>query len=385
MPGREYPAGEGAYPRGVIRIPLPFLGKRESRGETPSPDTRGGGNGDAAVAGGPDEGWHDGGARPPNPEKTLRRLEWTVIRRLDGLLQGDYRTLFRGFGLELADLREYQFGDDVRHIDWNVTARMQVPYVRQYVEEREVTAWFLLDLSPSVDFGTAQTLKRNLLVDFVTVLARLLTRHGNRVGAILYTDRTERVIPPRTGRAQVLRIVNDLLAQPPLKRAPLTDLAALLEGALRAFRRRSLVFVVSDFISGPGWERPLGLLAQRNEVLAVRLYDPREMELPDVGPVILEDAETGEQLYIDTHDRSFRRRFAESAQRREHDLRAALGRAGVEALPLSTEDDLARELVRFATLRKRRRMGARGWGLGRDGEMGGGGRVASSSAGRGLG
>ena len=137
-----------------------------------------------------------------------------MLRRLDGLLQGDYRTLFRGFGLELADLREYQFGDDIRHIDWNVTARMQTPYVRQYVEDREVTAWFLLDLSPSVDFGTVQTLKRNLLIDFVAVLARLLTRHGNRVGAILYTDRVERVIPARGGKDQVLRLINDLRSSP---------------------------------------------------------------------------------------------------------------------------------------------------------------------------
>jgi uncharacterized protein (DUF58 family) len=291
-----------------------------------------------------------------NPEKTLQRLDWTVIRRLDGLLQGDYRTLFRGFGLELADLREYQFGDDVRHIDWNVTARMQAPYIRQYVEERDVTAWFLLDLSPSVDFGTAQTLKRGLLIDFVAVLARLLTRRGNRVGAILYTDRIERVIPPQNGRAQVLRIVNDLLNQPPLKRAPLTDLTALLDGGLRAVRRRSLVFIVSDFVSAPGWESTLGMLARRHEVLAIRLYDPRETELPDIGPLILEDAETGEQLYVDTHDGQFRKRFAEGALRRQRELEATFGHAGVEVLPLSTEDDLARELVRFATQRKRRRM-----------------------------
>src|SRR5450759_4748771 len=132
-----------------------------------------------------------------NPEKILQRLDWTVIRRLDGLLQGDYRTLFRGFGLDLADLREYQFGDDVRHIDWNVTARVQTPYVREFTEDREVTAWFLLDLSPSMDFGTVRTVKRTLLIDFVTVLARVLTRHGNRVGAILYTSRVDRVVPAR--------------------------------------------------------------------------------------------------------------------------------------------------------------------------------------------
>src|SRR5213080_2274599 len=147
---------------------------------------------------------------PSAPERRLARLEWTVLRRLDGLLQGDYRTLFRGHGLDLADIREYTFGDDVRHIDWNVTARLDTPYVREYHEDREINAHFLLDLSPSVDFGTVDRRKRDLLVDFTTVLARLLTRHGNRVGATLYASRVERSIPARSGRIQVLRILNEL-------------------------------------------------------------------------------------------------------------------------------------------------------------------------------
>lgn len=290
-----------------------------------------------------------------NPEKILQRLDWTVIRRLDGLLQGDYRTLFYGFGLELADLREYQFGDDIRYIDWNVTARMPTPYVRQYVEDRELTAWFLLDLSPSVDFGTVQTLKRNLLIDFTTVLARLLTRHGNRVGAILYDDKVERVIPAHSGKNQVLCLINELLGQPQLKKAPFTDLSALLGTALRTIKRRSLIFVISDFISTPGWEKPLGMLTQRHEILPIRLYDPREQELPDIGFTIFEDAETGEQLYVDTHDKKFRSRFSEAMQRREYELNIAFGRIGVDVLVLSTEDDMVKEIVRFATLRKRQK------------------------------
>ena len=292
----------------------------------------------------------------PSPERVLQRLDWTVVRRLDGLLQGDYRTLFHGFGMDLAELREYQLTDDVRYIDWNVTARMQTPYVRQYVEDREVTAWFLLDLSPSVDFGTVQTLKRNLAIDFVAVLARLLTRHGNRVGAILYSGKVERLIPAQGGKAQVLRLIRDLQAQPQLKRAPATNLAVLLDSALRTIKRRSLVFIVSDFISAPGWHKPLAMLSLRHEALAVRLHDPRETELPDIGPVIFEDAETGEQLYVDTHDRKFRRRFVEAAQRREYERGVAFGRAGVDVLALSTEDDMVREIVRFATLRKRRKL-----------------------------
>jgi uncharacterized protein (DUF58 family) len=289
------------------------------------------------------------------PERILQRLDWQVIRRLDGLLQGDYRSLFYGYGVDFADLREYQPEDDIRYIDWNVTARMSTPYIRQYMEDREITAWFLLDLSPSVDFGTAQTLKRTMLVDFVATLARLLTRHGNRVGAIFYGSRVERLIPARGGRMHVLRLINDLLKQPPLPRAPFTNLTPLLEGGLNAIKRRSLVFVISDFISAPGWERPLSLLNRRHEVLAVRLRDPREVDLPDIGPIIMEDAETGEQLYVDTHDRKFRAQFAKATRQREAALNEAFRHAGVDMLSLSTEEDLVRAIVRFATLRQQRR------------------------------
>jgi len=283
------------------------------------------------------------------------RLDWSVIRRLDGLLQGDYRTLFYGFGVDFADLREYQPEDDIRYIDWNVTARMDTPYVRQYVEDREITAWFLLDLSPSVDFGTAENQKRTMLVDFVTVLARLLTRHGNRVGAMMFGSKIQHTVPARGGRIQVLRLVNDLLKQPRLSRAPFTNLKSLFEGALNSIKRRSLVFIVSDFISEPGWEKPLSLLNQRHEVLAIRLWDPREVELPDVGMVVMEDAETGEQLFVDTHDRKFRRRFYDAAQRREAELNGSFKRAGVDALSLSTEEDLVRAIVRFAKQRQQYR------------------------------
>lgn len=289
------------------------------------------------------------------PERILLRLDWQVIRRLDGLLQGDYRSLFYGYGVDFADLREYQPEDDIRYIDWNVTARMDAPYVRQYVEDREVIAWFLLDLSPSMDFGTVDTLKRNLLIDFVTTVARLLTRHGNRVGAILYGGKVERTIPARGGKLQVLRLVNTLLQQPQLSKAPATDLTDLLNAGLHTIKQRSLVFVLSDFISAPGWERPLRLLTQRHEVLAVRLWDTREIELPDMGPILIEDAETGEQLYVDTSDKTFRRQFQAEAQRREAALATAFKQAGVDALALSTEEDLVRAIVRFATLRKRRK------------------------------
>ena len=289
------------------------------------------------------------------PERILQRLDWQVIRRLDGLLQGDYRSLFYGFGVDFADLREYQPEDDIRYIDWNVTARMNSPFVRQYVEDREITAWFLLDLSPSMDFGSVQTEKRMVLVDFVATIARLLTRHGNRIGALFYGNRLERTIPARGGRLQVLRLIHDLLNQPRLPASSFTNLAVLLEGGLRVIKKRSLVFVVSDFISAPGWERLLSLLQHRHEVLAIHLWDAREMEIPDVGAIFMEDAETGEQLYVDTHDPRFRRKFAEAALQRQAALSGAFKRAGVDVLPLSTGEDLTLALLRFAALRKQRR------------------------------
>ena len=256
------------------------------------------------------------------------------------------------------NLVEYQPGDDVRAIDWNVTARMDSAYVRQYAEDREITAWFLLDLSPSVDFGTvdADREKRTVLIDVVTTLARLLTRHGNRVGAVFGGGSAERVIPAGSGRVHVLRLVNDLLAQPRLDQAPATDLRPLLDAGRHVARRRSLVFVISDFISRPGWERSLDLLNRRHEVMAVRLIDPREQELPDVGPMIVEDAETGDQLYVDTGDARFRSRFAAAAAARGAAVAAAFKRAGVDALTLSTAEDLVPAIVRMAAIRRKRRL-----------------------------
>jgi uncharacterized protein (DUF58 family) len=291
---------------------------------------------------------------PQDPERILRRLEWTVIRRLDGAVHGNYRTLFRGFGLDLADLREYQYHDDVRHIDWNVTARLQTPYVREFNEDREVTAWFLLDLSPSVDFGSGDTKKRSVSTEFVSVLARLLTRHGNRVGALFYGDSLDTVIPARAGRRHVLHLIHRMLSRPQRDRSASTNLGDFLRAAFRLIPRRSLVFLVSDFISAPGWPEPLAHLAQRHEILAVRLYDPLEMDLPDLGLLVVQDAETGEQVFLDTHDGGFRKRFAAAAERREQALRAALSDAGVDALELSTNDDLLDTILRFADLRKRR-------------------------------
>ena len=287
-------------------------------------------------------------------EQLLKRLEWTVLRRLDGLLQGDYRTLLRGTGMDLADLREYQHHDDVRHIDWNVTARLQQPHVRVFTEDREMSAWFLLDLSPSMDFGSGEQRKRDVSTQLVAVLARMLSRHGNRVGAMLYGSGVDSVIPARGGRQHVLQLLHTLQKRPETLPVGPTRLHELLESAARLVHRRSTLFVVSDFISESGWEKPLGMLAQRHEVVAVRLIDPLELQLPNLGLIPIRDAETGEQLLVDTNNAGFRKRFARIAAQREADLRQTLVRAGVDALELSTDDDLVNALVRFTDMRKRR-------------------------------
>jgi uncharacterized protein (DUF58 family) len=304
--------------------------------------------------------------RRVDAESILRRLEWTVIKRLDGLLQGDYRTLFRGFGIDLADLREYQAHDDVRYIDWNVTARLQVPHVREFQEDREVAAWFLLDLSGSVDFGSGEVSKRTLSAEFVTVLARLLTRYGNRVGAVLYSNGTDAVIPAKSGRRHVLHLLDSMLgsdaAEAGKSAGKQTDLSELLQKAQQVVKRRSVIFVVSDFLSTPGWERGLALLARQHEVVAIRLYDPLEQTMPELGLIVMQDAETGEQIFVDTHDGGFRKRFATLAAEREDRLRTALAEAGVDCLELATDDGVAAALLRFTRLRKRRSQLAAGGG-----------------------
>jgi uncharacterized protein (DUF58 family) len=288
----------------------------------------------------------------PGAETLLERVEWTILRRLDGMLHGDCRTLFSGSGLELADLREYQYGDDVRRIDWNATARLDKTFVRDYVEEREFTAWFLLDLSASLDFGSQQVAKRALAHECFALIARLLTRQGNRVGALLYGDAVDTVIQPRGGRHQVLHVLQKMLARPERTRGGATDLKELLKIAHRVICRRSLVFVVSDFISVPGWSDALAKLASRHETIAVRLFDPLEIELPDLGVIPMQDAETGEQLVVDTGDRRFRSRYAARARAREAGLRRTFLDSGIRAVELSTRDDPVDSIVRYARLRK---------------------------------
>ena len=290
-------------------------------------------------------------------EALLQHLEWTVIRRLDGLLLGDHRTLFRGSGLELADLREYQAQDDVRHIDWNVTARMQTPFVREHQEDREINAWFLLDLSGSMNFGSAEVSKRDVMLRFVAVMAKLLMKRGNRIGALVLNPAEPegfKYISARMHRRHLLHLLHVLQTSPVAQQSHQTRLTDWFRKANGVLKRRSSVFVVSDFMGTFNWAPELNALGQRHETVAVRLFDPAETDLPNAGLVLLEDAETAEQLLLDTTNKSFRTRYAEMVEKREQQLAESFAHAGVDALELSTDDDLASALIRFSELRKRR-------------------------------
>ena len=293
-------------------------------------------------------------ASPQNPEHLLRRLDWTVIRRLDGLLQGDYRTLFRGAGMDLADLREYQLHDDARHIDWNVSARMDAVFVREFTEDRELTAWLLLNRSASMSFGPAEHTKAQRGAEVAATFAQLLVRGGNRVGAILYDNEFQQLIPPRQGRDQVLVLLQSLLG-PIGGRGAVTDLSRLLDLAARTVRRRSLVVIVSDFISEPNWERSLLRLSARHEVVAVRLFDRREFDLPNAGLIVVQDAETGEQLLVDSSDPELRRRLHAAGLACDEAVQRAAAKAGVDLHTVSTDEDLVRAFVRIIESRRARR------------------------------
>ncbi len=293
------------------------------------------------------------------PDGLLRRLEWRLGRRLDGRLQGGYRTVWHGTGVDFTDLRAYTPEDDVRHIDWNVTARLDEPFVRQYTEDREMTAWLVVDRSASMRAGSRpdRNGKESTATELAVSLGRLISRGGNRVGAILYDNRAQQVIPPRAGRDQILRITRELMRTPAAGGpGATTDLAAMLSlAASTTTRRRSLVFVMSDFIGEPGWDRPLARLTHRHEVVVIRVVDRAELELPDLGLILVEDAETGEQILVDTSDPLLRGRLAAQAGAREQALTEAMRKAGVDAHRITTDQELLAALVDMVRLSGRGR------------------------------
>ena len=286
----------------------------------------------------------------------LRRVDWEIVRKLHGHLQGDYRSGALGEGLDVADLREYEVDDDVRRIDWNVTARMAEPYVRQYDEDREITVWFVVDRSASMQFGHGGTTKEDVAATLTTAMSRVFMFSGNRVGALLWNNGATSVIEPRTGSTHLLRLISQLHepTASPTADGPDAELANLLETAAVAARRPSMVIVVSDFLTAPGWETAMRRLSVRHDVLAIRVLDPQESQLPDAGLVVVHDAETGEQLTVDTSDRKFRDRFAEAAKDREASLQVAAARAGVDLVTVPTDADLTNVLLQMVARRKKR-------------------------------
>ena len=289
-----------------------------------------------------------------NPEQVaaeVRRIEITTRHLVRDIVAGEYSSAFRGRGVEFAEVREYQPGDDVRTIDWNVTARLGAAYVKRFLEERELTVLFAVDYSASGAFGTRRRSKRTLAVEVCAVLALAAARSNDRVGVACFTDRLERYVPPRKGRRQVLRVISELLAHDPAARG--TDLAASLQALEPLLRRRSVLFLVSDFLAD-GWRPALGRLARRHDVIAVHLVDPRERELPDVGLLALEDAETGAWRWVDTASPRVRERARAAAIRFDRDLAGAVEEAGADLLRLDAGEPYGEALLAF--FRRRERM-----------------------------
>ncbi len=298
------------------------------------------------------------------PERLLVRLEWRVIRRLEGRLAGGYRTTHRGTGTDLVGLREYIEGDDARHIDWNVTARLNEPQLRVFTEDRELTVWLVLDRSASMTVGAPGRGKDDVLGELALVLARLFGRGGNRVGALLYDTGLYgtgivRTVPPGTGRRHALRIGAELARTAGAgggRYGDTTDLAAMLDAVAKLARRRALIVVISDFIGDGDWGRSLLRLVPRHEVVALRVIDAADEELPDAGLVVVEDAETGEQLVIDSSDPLLRARLRAGVEGRDAGLAAGMRRAGVPIHRIGTDADLATALIEVVASTQRRRL-----------------------------
>lgn len=292
------------------------------------------------------------GAIPP---ALLRALDLTVRRRIESLLAGDHRSSLLGPGTELAQVRPYEPGDDVRLIDWNVTARTQVPHVRVNVAERALTTWLLLDTSASMAFGTADRLKQDVAEGVALAVAHLATRRGNRLGVVTFGGEREVVLPPRQGRAGLLGALLEARREPEHAAVGATSLGDALRRLGRFARQRALVAVVSDFRGPRDWRRPLLDLAGRHDVLAVEVRDRREQELPDVGVLWLVDAETGRRLHVDTSRRKLRERFADAATAERESLAAELRSAGVDHVVVTTTGDWLRPLATFLRARRERR------------------------------
>ncbi len=283
--------------------------------------------------------------------KKVRRLEITTRGMVNEVFSGEYHSVFKGRGMNFSEVREYQFGDDVRSIDWNVTARMGHPFVKVFEEERELTVMLVVDASSSGEFGSGERMKGEIAVEICALLAFSAIKNNDKVGLIIFTDQVEKFVPPRKGRAHVLRVLRELLYFQPGRKS--TDIARALEYLTHVIRRRSVVFLVSDFLS-KSFERALRVASRRHDLVAVQVSDPREMNLPNVGYIEFEDAETGERLIMDTRDTQVREDFA--AQVREEDAKREkfFKSISVDSINISTDRPYVQPLIHFFRLRARR-------------------------------
>jgi len=287
----------------------------------------------------------------PEILRQVKLLELRTRGLVNSLFTGEYRSVFKGQGMEFAEVREYQPGDEVRSIDWNVTARMQRPYVKRYIEERELTVMLAVDVSGSERFGTRRRFKSEVASELTAVLAMSAIRNNDRVGNLMFTDRIEHVVPPRKGRRHALRLIRDILAFEPQGRG--TDIGAATEYLNKMLPHKAIIFLVSDFL-GENVERPLKLLAQRHDVVAVTLEDPSERILPDIGLVRLVDPETGQALDIDTSDPKVRSRFDTMVSTEGDKRRHLLRRLAIDEIPVNTDQGIMEPLLRFFRTRERR-------------------------------
>lgn len=288
---------------------------------------------------------------PPEILRQVKLLELRTRGLVNSLFTGEYRSVFKGQGMEFAEVREYQPGDEVRSIDWNVTARMGKPYVKRYIEERELTVMLAVDLSGSERFGTRARFKSELASELAAVLAMSAIRNNDRVGAVLFTDRIEHVVPPRKGRRHALRLMRDLLVFEPVGKG--TDLAGALEYAGKMLAHKAIIFVVSDFQSAD-LEQPLKLLAQRHDVVAVTVDDPSEQELPDIGLARFIDPESGQTIDIDTSDARVRATFAKTIAEEFSARRTLLRRLAIDEIPVHTDGGVVDPLIKFFRARETR-------------------------------
>ncbi len=288
---------------------------------------------------------------PKEVLKKVKRIEITTRGLVNDVFSGEYHSVFKGRGMEFAEVREYQYGDDIRSIDWNVTARMGHPYVKVFDEERELTVMLLVDASSSAEFGTFQQMKGEIATEICALLAFSAIKNNDKVGLIIFTDKIEKFVPPKKGKKHVLRVIREILFHKPESRK--TDIGLALEYMSRVITRRAVVFLISDFLA-ENYEQDMKIASRKHDLIAITITDPREVSLPDVGFIEFEDAETGETILIDTSDAELRHSFSTQADQRRAERERILRRINIDRIDIRTDRPYSEPLIRFFRMRAKR-------------------------------